>query len=110
METGFGPFDTARKALTVTATMRRAATDAATGWRFGEERADAFIVGHPAGEERFGYAANALATYSSCDGLCFQGFRPSALPFAQRCAPCGSMQQAAQERFHHGRLGSHLRN
>jgi len=50
METGFGPFDTARKALTVTATMRRAARDAATGWRFGEEQADAFIVGHPAGK------------------------------------------------------------
>jgi CRISPR-associated protein Csb2 len=48
-------FDAARKALTVTAMMRRATRDAASGWRFGEERADAFILGHPAGEERFAY-------------------------------------------------------
>jgi CRISPR-associated protein Csb2 len=52
---GFRAFDAARKALTVTAMMRRATRDAASGWRFGEERADAFILGHPAGEERFAY-------------------------------------------------------
>jgi CRISPR-associated protein Csb2 len=52
---GFRAFDPARKALTVTAMMRRATRDAASGWKFGEERADAFILGHPAGEERFAY-------------------------------------------------------
>lgn len=52
---GFRAFDTARKALTVTAMMRRTVREAARGWRFGEERADAFILGHPAGDERFAF-------------------------------------------------------
>jgi CRISPR-associated protein Csb2 len=52
---GFRSFDAACKALTVTAMMRRAASDAATGWKFGKEHADAFILGHPAREERFAF-------------------------------------------------------
>jgi CRISPR-associated protein Csb2 len=52
---GFQAFDAARNALTLTAMMRHATRDAASGWRFGDERANAFILGHPAGEERFAY-------------------------------------------------------
>jgi CRISPR-associated protein Csb2 len=51
----FRAFDTPGKALTVAAMMRRAASDAAVGWRFGKEHADAFILGHPAPEERFAF-------------------------------------------------------
>jgi CRISPR-associated protein Csb2 len=52
---GSRAFDAAGKGLTVTAMMRRATREAAAGWRWGEERADAFVLGHPSGEERFAY-------------------------------------------------------
>ena len=52
---GFRAFDTARKALTVTAMMRRATSDAARASAWPEEKRNAVILGHPAGENRFAY-------------------------------------------------------
>jgi CRISPR-associated protein Csb2 len=52
---GFRALDTARKALTVTAMMRRATSDAARASGWPEEKRDAVILGHPAGENRFAY-------------------------------------------------------